>query len=144
MNRILGLAACAVFAALLAGCGSPPPGAMQPLDFPATPFETVVSSMGLLHVDVRWSPANPVKGENAVQLTFSDALGNAIDGLSVAVVPWMPAHGHGTSIQPLTAPTAPGVVVATPVYLFMSGEWQLRMSITGSLNDSAVATVQIP
>jgi len=130
--------------ALLGGCGSAPSGPMPALSFPATPFETVVSSMGLLHVDVRWSPAAPIKGDNAAQLTFSDPLGNAIDGLSVVVTPWMPAHGHGTSIQPATAPTGPGVLVATPVYLFMSGEWQLRMAITGTVNDSAVATVQIP
>jgi hypothetical protein len=34
--------------------------------------------------------------------------------------------------------------VASPLYLFMSGEWQLRMTITGAIDDSAVATVDIP
>ena len=126
------------------GCGSAPGGPTPVLSFPTTPFETVVSSKGLLHVDVRWSPVIPIKGADAVQLIFFDAFGNTVDGLSAAVVPWMPAHGHGTSIQPVTASTAPGVLVATPVYLFMSGEWQLRVTITGTLDDSAIATVQIP
>jgi hypothetical protein len=56
----------------------------------------------------------------------------------------MPAHGHGTSVQPSTTSTGPGVLVAAPVFLFMSGEWQLRMTISGTLQDSAVADVQIP
>jgi hypothetical protein len=116
---------------------------MPPLSFPATPFETVTSSGGHLHVDVRWSPAVPVKGDDAAQLMFSDDSGNPVDGLSVDVVPWMPAHGHGTSLQPVIASTAPGVLVASPIYLFMSGEWQLRITVTGPLNDSAVATAQI-
>ena len=107
-------------------------------------METITSTSGGLRVGLRWSPSVPVRGENAAQLTFVDGLGQAIDGLSVDVVPWMPAHGHGTSVQPVTTATDPGVVVATPVYLYMSGEWQLRMTMSGALEDSAVATVQIP
>jgi hypothetical protein len=140
-RRALGIV---IVVLLLGGCGSAPTTAMPPLSFPATPFETVTSSGGHLHVDVRWSPTVPVKGDDAAQLIFRDDLGNPVDGLSVDVVPWMPAHGHGTSIQPVTVSTAPGVLVATPVYLYMSGEWQLRMTIAGTLDDSAVTTVQIP
>ena len=117
---------------------------MPPLSFPSTPFETVVSSGGHLHLDVRWSPDVPVKGVDAAQLIFSDDLGTPVDGLAVAVLPWMPAHGHGTSVQPSVVSTAPGVLVASPIYLYMSGEWQLRMTVTGPLDDSAVATAQIP
>jgi hypothetical protein len=138
---VLGLFAVAVLAG---GCGASPSDEMPPLSFPAAPSQTVVSSAGHLHVDVRWSPETPVKGDDAVELTFSDDFGHPVDGLSVAVVPWMPAHGHGTAIQPVTTSTAPGVLVAAPVYLFMSGAWQLRLTITGGVSDSAVASVQIP
>jgi hypothetical protein len=129
---------------IVVGCGADPSGQAPTLSFGAMPFQTIVSSTGHLHVDVRWSPAVPVKGDNAAQLTFSDDLGNPVDGLSVTAVPWMPAHGHGTSIQPVTTTAAPAVIVAVPVYLFMSGEWQLRLTITGGTNDSAVASVEIP
>ena len=37
----------------------------------------------------------------------------------------MPAHGHGTSVQPEVSETAPGVFVAAPLYLHMPGEWEL-------------------
>jgi shikimate kinase len=33
--------------------------------------------------------------------------------------------------------------VANPVYLYMSGAWQLRMSFTGAFDDAAIATVEI-
>ncbi len=141
LGRLLGVAS---FVVLLGACGATPSGQGPEPSFGGTPFQTVTSSKGLLRVDVRWSPAVPVRGEDSAQLVFTDELGNGIDGLSVAVVPWMPAHGHGTSVQPIAASTDPGVVVATPIYLYMSGEWQLRMTMTGPLDDTAIATVQIP
>jgi YtkA-like protein len=129
----------------LVGCGpTTSTGPTPALSFSDAPVETVTSMSGDLRIGLRWSPSVPARGENAAQLTFVDGLGQAIDGLTVAVVPWMPAHGHGTSVQPVTTEVDPGVVVATPVYLYMSGEWQLRMTISGALEDAAVATVQIP
>jgi hypothetical protein len=134
----------AVVALLWGGCGSAPATSTRPLSFLATAFETLASSGGHLHVDVRWSPAVPAKGDDAAQLVFSDDMGNPVDGLSVDVLPWMPAHGHGTSVQPVVDSMAPGVLIVSPVYLYMSGEWQLRITVNSPLDDTAVATVQIP
>lgn len=132
-------------ASVAAGCGAAPVGQAPPLSFTAAPLESVTASSGHLHVDVRWSPDPPVRGDDAVQLSFSDDDGAPVDGLAATVVPWMPAHGHGTSVQPETMPAAaPGALIASPVYLYMSGEWQLRMTISGARDDSAVADVQIP
>lgn len=114
------------------------------LTFDGPSAQTVTSASGQLTIDVRWSPSVPVRGSDAAQLTFLDAGGNPMDGLDLSIVPWMPAHGHGTAVQPVTTTTAPGVQVATPLYLFMSGEWQLRMTITGAMDDAAIATVEIP
>jgi hypothetical protein len=36
------------------------------------------------------------------------------------------------------------VLIVSPVYLYMSGEWQLRITVNSPLDDTAVATVQIP
>jgi YtkA-like len=128
-----------------AGCeDAPAPEMPRNPSFASAPAQTISTSSSGLHVEVRWSPAPPVKGEDAAQLTFLDSVGNPVDGLAVDVVPWMPAHGHGTSVKPVTSSTAPGVIVANPVYLFMSGEWQLRITISGTFDDSAVATVEIP
>jgi hypothetical protein len=131
-------------AVCVAGCGTAPSGDAPPSSFPAAPAETVTSSSGRLRIEVRWAPATPVRGQNAAELTFLDENGGVVDGLGVDVRPWMPAHGHGTSIQPTATPAGLGVLVASPVYLYMSGEWQLRMTISGKVDDSAIATVQIP
>jgi hypothetical protein len=138
-----------VFASLTAlcplACGSEQTTVSSPpLSFSGPAAETVASASGQLTIGVRWSPAVPVKGSDAAELTLLDGAGNPVDGLTLTVVPWMPAHGHGTSIEPVTTLSGPGVEIATPVYLFMSGEWQLRMTITGAMNDSAIATVEIP
>jgi hypothetical protein len=130
--------------ASLAGCGATSIGPEAPPSFVDAPLSTVTSSSGQLQIGLRWSPAPAVKGQDAVQLTFLDNQGLPVKGLAADVVPWMPAHGHGTSVQPTTTSTGPGVLVASPVYLFMSGEWQIRMTISGALEDSAIAVVQIP
>jgi hypothetical protein len=140
------IAALATFASIgLAACGtdeSTP--ASPPLSFSGPPAQTVTTESGQLTIDVRWSPAVPVVGIDAAELTVRDTAGNLVDGLTVSAVPWMPAHAHGTSVNPVTTSTEAGVHIATPVYLFMSGSWQLRMTIAGATDDSAIATVEIP
>ena len=137
-------AVCAVF--LSQGCGSDAAGDEPPAAppvFAQEPFQTVVSASGRLHVEVRWSPPTPARGADAVELTVMDATGVPVDGVAASVVPWMPAHAHGTSVKPVATPGGPGVVVATPVYLYMPGEWQLRITLSGAADDSAIVTAQI-
>ena len=132
------------FSVVAGACGAAPAGEPAPVSFSGPPFETVTSASGALRIGVRWSPAPPVKGDDAVELTFTDGAGNPVDGVDADVVPWMPAHGHGTSVKPTATPTAPGVLVARPVYLYMSGTWQLRLTLSGGADDTAIATAQIP
>jgi YtkA-like protein len=132
---------------LFAACGDAEQMATTspPLDFSGPPAQSVTTSSGQLTIDLRWSPLVPAKGIDAAELTFHDGAGNLVDGLTVTAVPWMPAHGHGTSVNPVMMSTGPGVQVATPVYFYMSGEWQLRVTIAGTTeDDTAVATVEIP
>jgi hypothetical protein len=137
-----------VFLTLAGGCG---PGGDEgsillsgPPSFAdaGPPAVTVATASGELRVGIRWSPASPIKGSDAVELTVLDPSGTPVDGMSVAVVPWMPAHGHGT-VAPVVTKTAPASFVANPIYLYMSGEWQLRMTFTGAFDDAAIATVEI-
>lgn len=135
------------FLLALGACGGATEGG-EGLDVPpvfsSAPSQMVVSASGRLRLAVTWSPETPVKGQNAAQLQLFDDQQRPADGLTVEVVPWMPAHGHGTAIRPTVTSTAPGVFLARPVYLFMSGAWQLRIAIAGALDDSAIATAQIP
>src|SRR5262249_41805523 len=119
--RAFQVAAAGAVAALVAGCGSASQSLDVPENFGADPLETVASQTGQLSVVVRTSPPPPVRGPNAVELTVTDDTGAPVDGLDVSVMPWMPAHGHGTSIQPTTTARGGGVYVATPVVLYMAG-----------------------
>ena len=124
------------------GGGAVPSG--PPPSFTAAPNQTLTSASGALRVAVRFAPDPPAVGSNAVELTFTDANGAEKEGLGLSVVPWMPAHGHGTSVDPMVTETTPGTFVATPVYLFMPGSWELRITTSGTVDDTAKAAFEIP
>jgi hypothetical protein len=78
-----------------------------------------------------------------------------VAGLTLAIVPFMPAHGHGASVAPTVSETAPGIYVATPLDFFMAGHWELMTAMSrvagdagagnaGTLDDSAEPTVDVP
>lgn len=129
---------------LACGSGGGASASPGPVSFAGSdpPADTVMTTSGKLSVAIRWSPVTPTKGRDAAELTVLDSAGAPVDGISVAVVPWMPAHGHGT-VAPAITRTALGTFVANPVYLYMSGVWQLRMTFTGAFDDEAIATVEI-
>jgi len=126
-----------------AGCGTEPVDSAPPT-FAADPDQTIASDSGALMIAVRFSPRPPAVGTDAAQLQIVDANGMPASGLGLQVVPWMPAHGHGTSVNPTVTETSPGIFVATPIYLFMPGSWELRMTMSGSVDDTAKAAFEIP
>src|SRR5580692_11928210 len=144
-------------ALLAVGCnGQASTPAAPALVFPGAPALTVASASGQLTIGVWWSPAQPTVGYDAAQLSIADATGAPVTGLTLTIIPWMPAHGHGASVEPTVSETAPGIYVATPLDFFMAGNWELMTSIArsadggadadsaGSLNDSADPTVEVP
>jgi hypothetical protein len=138
--------AAALFA--MAGCGGGTP-ASPSLTFTGPPAATLASDSGQLTVAVWWSPAQPSVGYDASQLAVTDAAGAVVSGATLTVVPWMSAHGHGTSVQPVVTETAPGIYLATPLDFYMSGTWQLRTRIqragdTGAIDDTAQPTIDVP
>jgi hypothetical protein len=141
-----GLAGLALLVtALVAACGgTPPPPPEVPGSFPAAALLALDSDSGALHVELRSAPDPLVRGQNVGQVTVVDQSGQPIDGLTLKVLPWMPSHGHGTSAGVGITDTGGGVFIANPLYLFMAGEWQLKMTFEGNLSDTATATVEIP
>jgi hypothetical protein len=84
-------------------------------------------------------PAPPAKGMNTWQLTIKDASGALVDEAAITVKPFMPDHGHGTSIAATITPASAGTYTVAPVYLFMAGLWQVTFTATkGATTDSAV------
>jgi hypothetical protein len=145
IRSALPLLAAAALAAGVAGCGEGGGGpALPPLVFDGPPAEALLSTSGQLSVAVRWSPDPPIIGLDAGELTVTDAsTGAPAAGLTVSVVPWMPSHGHGSSTTPSVTETSPGVYVATPMSLFMSGQWEIRTTIAGALDDTVTPTLDL-
>lgn len=112
--------------------------------FPAEPLEVVASASGRLTIAVRTSPQPPIRGINAAQLAVRDVAGGAKDGLTLTVVPWMPAHGHGSSVLPTVTPQGGGIYVLTDLVLEIPGLWELQTTIVDSESDSADPSFEIP
>ena len=83
-------------------------------------------------------PAPPARGDNRWVLRVLDASSAAVTGATLTVSPFMPDHGHGTSVAPQV--TASGdSYEARPLNLFMPGLWQTTVGArTANGNDEAV------
>jgi hypothetical protein len=125
-------------------CGGPPQPLEVPASFPEAALTAVDSDAGALRIELRSAPEPLVRGQNVGQIRVTDASGQPVDGLTMVLFPWMPSHGHSTSVQPAISPAGPGVFIAKPLYLFMAGQWELRMTFEGGVHDTATAIVDIP
>jgi hypothetical protein len=143
----------------LAACGSSSPGPDAPLDcskvtgvdqYVAGLEKTGESNMldfKLLSAE----PAPPMRDDNTWVVEISQMANNVVgapmDGLSLNVTPYMPAHQHGTPIEVVITPGSPssGQYTLAPVNLWMPGIWQTTIVASmGSVNDQAVYSFCIP
>ena len=129
-----------LLAGLAAGCGTAP-AAPAEIAFPPEPLTTLTTSGGRWQVAVRTSPQPPIKGVDAVQFQITDADGTGVDGLAVTAVPWMTAHGHGTSARTQVIPQGLGVYQIENVYLYMDGRWELRSTLVSEDATDAVTPI---
>jgi len=89
-------------------------------------------------------PAPAQRGDNTwivqVNAMASGVVGNPIDGATISVSPYMPAHMHFSPITADITPMAdPGQYQLKPVNLWMPGVWETTISATsGSVSDRAV------
>ena len=84
------------------------------------------------------SPAPPSKGELTMQWEIVDKDGMAVSDANLMVRPFMPAHGHGSSPEDNPGTFEDGAYNVGPLTLQMAGHWEFRVSVEGSLQDSAV------
>jgi hypothetical protein len=125
------------------GCGSSDTSSLT--SFPAAPYQTLPSTNGALSIEVRLAPEQPPPlGQSAAELTVIDAAtGAPEDGLQIAVVPWMPAMGHGASVVPTVTASGQGRYVVSNLFLFMPGTWELRTTLTGKDTDSVTPAFSV-
>jgi hypothetical protein len=123
-------------ALLIAGCGDAASGGSElTLRADDGPFE------GTLRIE----PSPPHVGQHHVVLMLSEdpETGEPLEGATVTLSPWMPAHGHGsTDVEAVE--DGPGVYVAENVWLNMPGIWDLRVHVDAEEQGDLIATVEVP
>jgi hypothetical protein len=143
LGAALGLAAT--------GCGS---SGVPGCDFSdsAAALQSVTSTSGNLKIELWTSPQPPVRGVGCGKYLIKDAQGKPQDALTVSVLPYMPAMGHGLSVNPTVVPQGSGVYFLTNMYLPMPGEYELRTTLQdptsqqqpGGTTDNAAPSFNVP
>jgi len=145
----------------VAGCGSQTSGGVSSTDGsalyscatetrapPYMPGMTETSSGGRFVTTLMTSmPAPPAQGSDDWMIQVADTSGSPVDGLSIVVTPFMPDHGHGTSVQAVVTDQGNGVYSLAPLYLFMEGYWTVTLNFQGGaagVADSVMFPVCIP
>jgi hypothetical protein len=88
---------------------------------------TTLGAFALKVVDA--TPAPPAKLNNAMTFQLLDAAGKPVDGATLAVVPFMPDHGHGSALKPAAAGKGGGLYEITNLYYPMPGLWRVTFTV---------------
>jgi hypothetical protein len=73
-------------------------------------------------------PAPPAIGVNTWTIKVEDGAGAAMPAAALKVLPFMPDHGHGTSVKASVTAQPDGSMSVTPLYLFMGGVWRVEFN----------------
>lgn len=113
--------------------------------FPDAPYASFADDGQSLTIELRTAPAQPPeRGVVTAQLRVTDPGGTPRNGLAIDVVPWMPAHGHGSSVAPVVTDTGDGMYRIDRLQLPMPGMWQLRVAMRGTdLDTHATANLEV-
>lgn len=90
------------------------------------------------------TPAPPARGNNTwvveVGIMQSGVVTGPLENATFDVVPFMPAHQHGTGVPvEITAMSTPGQYELSPVNLWMQGVWETTIRATaGTTSDTAM------
>jgi hypothetical protein len=84
------------------------------------------------------SPAPAIRGNNdwtvEIDAMSSGVDGAPMDGATLDVSSYMPAHGHYSPITPtITATGTPGEYKISPVNLWMPGLWQTTITVSSAM-----------
>jgi hypothetical protein len=70
-----------------------------------------------------------VKGVNTWNMQIVNAAQAPVDGMVMTASPYMPDHQHGTSIVPVVTGQGGGDYQVAPLYLYMSGYWEITLDM---------------
>jgi hypothetical protein len=111
---------------------------------PLVQVDQSTSASGAYQVVVFAHTSKLTRGDYSLQYVFTNTTdGSPVDGLTMTIVPWMPAMGHGTPIVPMITPLGGGAYQLDDVDLFMAGLWQLRTKTTAMQSDQVEPALQV-
>jgi len=76
------------------------------------------------------TPAPPARGNNDWIIQLLDTGGTPISDATVSITPFMPKHGHGSSVPAVITPLGDGRYELNPVNFSMSGVWEVTVDVT--------------
>jgi hypothetical protein len=101
------------------------------------------ASKNLDFILVKSDPGPPAKGNDTWTLKVTNTSAQPQPNLGLSVLPFMPDHGHGTSVNASITDNHDGTYTVAPLYFFMPGVW--RVTFTSSTPaDSAVFFFCVP
>jgi hypothetical protein len=77
-------------------------------------------------------PVEPVVGTNRLEATITNQSSVPVPGLTIAVQPWMPAHGHGSKVEPTVEERGEGRYDIDQIVYEMPGQWELRLEFAAA------------
>ncbi|HVR60480.1 MAG TPA: hypothetical protein VMU50_01200 [Polyangia bacterium] len=117
--------------------------AAPPPDFSGPALGTFESESGHFSLEVRTAPQPARKGVNWAEYRITSDSGVPATGLSLDVLPWMPAHGHGTTLRPTVSESVGRVYTIENLLFFMSGHWELRTRFGADFDDVPVPSLDV-
>jgi hypothetical protein len=121
-RALLGLCIALGAAALAAGCDEAAPASDD-------------GASGDLVIEGAFESPGPTLGDNVFALEVRDLEGLPVVGAAVTVMPFMPAHGHGSPEPPSVVDVGGGRYRAYNVVLHMPGTWQLTLTATAGAHE---------
>jgi hypothetical protein len=107
------------------------------------PLAHGISASGHYALDVFTNPQPPVRGQISARLSLTRADGQVVRGMNLEITPWMPEHGHGSSVMPSVVEAEDGDYDVNDLYLPMEGTWQLRTAVDDSRDDEIDVTIEV-
>ena len=105
------------------------------------------TEQGLYFVSIEFTGAHIKVGKNSMKLFIGDRRSKAPlkNKLDIEVVPWMPAHEHGTSELPIIRELGKGEYSVEQINLSMPGLWEIYVRINKGKKgeDTAVFNVNV-
>lgn len=108
---------------------------------------TQLGDQGVVSVVIESSmPAPPERGNNDWTIQLLDANGAPISDATVGITPFMPKHGHGSSVKAAITPLGDGRYDLNPVNFSMAGVWEVTIDVelAGGATDQTMFELCIP